>query len=161
MTKVCHECHQPVQAGFGVISLVIRDTEKSRIAFSDLEAALCSTESGKLDRSKLATDPYELGEDIFYAIQLATGGLNPFTGSVPVGNSYSTSEQVIYLSRTMVEQLFPNCAKMFNQELDSGPQWAEKIDRQWQYVTWADALYERIKPMLTAPVTTRKLPGKT
>ena len=159
---MCHECHSTVGSEFGVVSLVIRDRERKRIAFSDLEASLCSAEAKKLNARQMSTDPYTLPQDIFYALQLAEGGLNPFTGAVPAGNSYTASNQVIYIDAPMIAQAFPRAVRMFEEELAAHSMgWARKVRNRWQPAEWATEVYERIARTLnTSRTEVKGLIGK-
>lgn len=141
MTRVCHECGENIYNPFYMVSAVLFDRDNQRIAFSDLEVSICSSEFAKLS-GELKASPEELDQGLGLAIDGVTGMLGGVTGAVQLCTGYERHLQYKYLSKEAGLRLLPETAKsLFANQL-----WAERLENmEWQEAKWAQELYEKLK----------------
>ncbi len=83
MSRICGECDRNIDNSFYAMSAVIRDVQHTRLAFSDMEISLCFTELCRVSTNFLKS-PKDLSSFLGYAIDVVTGTVGGFSGTVQI-----------------------------------------------------------------------------
>mgnify|MGYP001579083966 FL=1 len=97
MGLICHETGEYVENPYPAIQLVLKDPQSARIAYSNLELALCAEVYQRLG-SSLEQDPSAIQEKIGYAIQTKVGQRGGFSGNVQLFAPSRPLEDYQYLT---------------------------------------------------------------
>src|SRR3989344_9333347 len=101
MTQVCHETGKCVSNPFYMISLVIRERQNGRIAFSDLELSLSAEALRNFPIDNLLDDPDKIEDDLFYMIQEVYGTKGGFTNTIQTSLGFFRDSKSKYISREL------------------------------------------------------------
>jgi len=145
MSRICQECSRNVENPFYAVSAVLIDTLNKRIAFSDLELSLCSSDFMRI-RADLHQNPERLSTAIGIGINSVASGVNEFSGTIQLSSSvYIYDTNYLFADKTTISHQLPKCvASLFYSRAD--PTWVQLTkEGNWEPALWATLLYRQFK----------------
>lgn len=140
MSLLCHETRIGVHNPFYFVSAVLKDKENKRAAFSNLELCLSKETAKRISLNSLSTSIDEIEENIFYAIEMASGTEGGSSGNVQLSYGNIKTGEYKYAPRYLIISNFPNVAK----DLLNKPDWIELIDGNYRKAEWAEEFYKKL-----------------